>query len=408
MIRRFLVLAMATSLVIGAPMGARASWLLGATGSGYGKARSMPQGNTPSASVTGRNVDVSWTKSTMPGGADVQDYRVRRYDSASGTVQAISSACDVYVATLSCTESNVPAGTWRYTVAPRKGNWIGAESTVSSMVTVNAPSMSFTSPTTITSLEAVLSGTVSNFRSGSSLTFRLDNVSTGTVLTSTTNPNTIPSNGSATFNVTIPKGTSAGSHTVYATDGQGESASASMNVNIAAPTPTSLTTVNAGGVGGTGRIERGDSFSVVFSQAMDVSAMCSTWSGDSTNQSINTDSAVGVRINNNASLLGNDTLTIVTAAGTCGGSFNFGTIDLGSIGFVTADATFGGTATNRTTIAWTAATRTLTVTVGGLAIGTAPARLNIPLTATYTPHASLRNSSWIPISGTASRVGVLF
>ena len=405
MTRRLLSLALIVLAlgVIAAP--ANASWNLASGGSGYGKAHSLPAGNTPTVAVTGRNVTVSWSGNTLPNGAGVQDYRVRRYDTA-GVLQSISSGCDAFIPTLSCTEPGVPAGSWRYTVAPRQGNWIGAESAIRS-VSVAAPSLSFSSSTNITSLPSVLSGNLSGFRTGTSPTFRLDNASTGTLLSGTVTPSTIPTNGTASFSLTIPKGVGSGAHTVYATDGQGESAGSAINVNIAAPTPTSLTTTNAGGTTGTGRIAQGDSFQVVYSQQLDVTSLCSTWSGDTTNQAINTDNAITVAVNNNAGATGNDTMTLVAAAGTCGGTFGFGSIDLGTAGFVNSNATFGGAGSLRSSLTWTPSTRTLAVTLGGLT-GTAPTRLTSSLTAVYTPSTSIRNTNWIPITGTVSRTGVLF
>ncbi|MDQ4145214.1 MAG: hypothetical protein M3198_16035 [Actinomycetota bacterium] len=387
---------------------ASASWGLRSTGSGFGKAAVMPSGVAPSTSVTGRKVTVTWRESSLPGGGGVQNYRVRRYSASSGVVQNVNSSCDANVDGLSCTEAGVPAGSWAYTVTPREGNWVGTESSPSSATTVSGPSISFSSPTNVTSLDAVLNGDVSGFVSGRSLTFRLDNAVTGPVLSASTTPVTIPSSGSASFSVTIPRGTSAGSHTVHATDGTGESAAASIKVDIAAPMPTLLTITNGGGNGGSGRIAQGDSFQVTFSRQLDVSSMCSTWSGDAMDQSIATDNAISVKITNNASLLGNDLLSLVPAAGTCGGSSNFGSLDLGSPSLVLADATFGGVGTAKSTVSWTPSTRILSVTLGALQTGTAPSKLNTSLVATYTPHPSVRNTSWIPITGTVSRTGVLF
>ena len=407
--RSWFALALAVALILALPLTASANWFLDAFGgAGYGRAHTMPAGDTPSLAVNGRSVNVSWDKNVLTGGTDVQDYIVRRYDASSGTLQNTRSSCDNYVSTLSCTEGNLPPGTWTYSVTPRFENWLGAESAPSAPLTIAAPSISFSSPTNIASLDAVLNGTVANFRSNSSLTFKLDDPATGAVLAGTTSPNTIPASGTASFSVTIPRGTSAGSHVVYATDGQGESANAPINVNIAAPSPTSFTTTNGGNPAGAGRIQAKDSFSIAFSQQLDVGSLCSTWSGDNMAQSVNADNAVTVNVNNNASLLGNDTITVTTSANQCGGSFRLGTVDLGSPGFLTGDATFAGAGANSSSITWNPGARTLTVTLGAQASGSALSRLNLSLTATYTPNASIRNSSWIPITGTASRVGVLF
>ena len=226
MSRRLLIVAALVALVI-FPVAALASWTSTGSGAGYSKATSMPAGNTPSASVSGRNVTVSWTASS---GAQVAGYRVKRYNN-SGTLQTIGSACSGTIAGTSCTESAVPAGTWRYTVTPVNNNWSGAESAQSTAVTVAAAAMTL-SPTTITSLPATLTGQVTSFISGQTVTFRLDNPTTGTVLSGSINPSPVPSNGTASVSVTIPAGTSNGSHTVYAIGSQGDQASVAISVQV--------------------------------------------------------------------------------------------------------------------------------------------------------------------------------
>ncbi|MDQ4094712.1 MAG: hypothetical protein M3174_00680, partial [Actinomycetota bacterium] len=372
MMRRVLVAWFIVASVSALALPAAAGWLIDSAGEGYGKARSMPLVAAPSVNVAGRNVTVTWSKAAFPDGTDVQDYRVARYNT-SGVVQGIGFGCESFVTGLSCTEAAAPPGDWRYTITPRHGNWTGAESPRSVTARVAAPALAFTSPTTVASLPAVLNGSISGFRTGKSVIFRLDDPTTGTTLTSNTTPPTIPNSGAASFSVTLPKGTGNGPRTVYAVDGSGESASAAINVAVPAPTPTSLTTTNAGGNAGRGRIAQGDSFQVTYSEALDVASLCSTWAGDTTNQSLNTDNALTIRVNNNASLLGNDTVTIAAAPGTCGGAFNFGTVDLGGPGFVLGDATFAGAGAGRSSLTWTPSTRTLSVTFGALATGGAPA-----------------------------------
>ena len=381
---------------------------MSSTGAGYGKATSLPAGPTPSTSVTGRNVTVSWAKVTLPNGSDVSGYRVRRYNASTGAEATISSSCNVMIATLTCTESAVAPGSWRYGVAPVQGNWVGPEGTRSPAVTVSGPAMSFTSSTNLTSLPGTLSGNLAGFVSGASVTFRLDNATTGTVLTGSTNPSAFGASGAATFSVTIPQGTSNGSHTVYTVANNGESASATIGVNVEAPTPTDLVTTNTGGSGGLGRPAQGDVVEVTYSQRLDVASMCSTWTGDTTSQFINGDLSVGVTISNNAAPSGNDQLTLPVAASVCGGTFNFGTIDLGSNAFVTANSTFAGSGASRTTVSWDPTTRVLSIKLGALYSGAAPVKVSSSVTAKYTPSAALRNSSWVPITGTASKTAVHF
>lgn len=217
---------------------AHAAWTGTGAGAQSAKAVSMPAGNTPAASVSNRSVTVSWAVSNLPGGAPVSGYVVKRYD-GSGNVQTIGSGCSGTIAALTCTETAVPGGTWKYSVTPTLGNWAGAESGQSTSVTVASPVLSFSSSTTLSSLPTTLNGTVASFVGGQTLTFRLDNPSTGTVLTSTLSPTPVPSGGGSTITVTIPSGTLNGAHTVYAVGSQGDVASAGITVAVTSTVTTS-------------------------------------------------------------------------------------------------------------------------------------------------------------------------
>jgi len=223
---RLPILAAFVALVV-CPVAALASWSSSGSGAGYSKASSMPAGNTPTASVSGRNVTVSWTASS---GSQVAGYQVSRYNN-SGQLQTIGSACSGTISGTSCTENAVPAGTWRYSVTPVNNNWRGAESAQSTAVTVAAAAMTL-SPTTVTSLPATLTGQITSFISGQTVTFRLDNPTTGTVLSGSINPSPVPSNGTSSVSVTIPAGTSNGSHTIYAIGSQGDQASVAISVQV--------------------------------------------------------------------------------------------------------------------------------------------------------------------------------
>jgi hypothetical protein len=217
---------------------ANATWTHGGTGSPSAKALSMPTGATPTTSVSNRSVTVSWTASTMPGGGAVTGYVVKRYNT-TGTVQTIGSGCSGTIAALTCTETSVPGGTWRYSVTPVKSNWTGTEGSQGSNVTVAAPSLSFSSSTTLTVLPTTLNGTIAAFVGGQTVTFRLDNASTGTILSGTLSPTPVPAGGGSSVTVTVPAGTSNGAHTVYVIGSSGDVASASITVAVAYTTTTS-------------------------------------------------------------------------------------------------------------------------------------------------------------------------
>ena len=221
---------------------ALAAWNGNGSGPSYAKARSLPAPAAPTTSATGRNVTVSWT---APGGSvPITGYLVKRYN-GSDVVQTVLSGCTGTIATTSCTENAVPAGSWRYTVTAVRGNWRGNESPKSTTVNMTGPSLDL-GPTTVTSLPNTLSGSLAQFATGQTVTYRLDNPTTGTVLSATTTPSTIPGNGTASVTVTIPSATTNGSHTVYAIGSAGDQANKSITVN----TPTITTSVLAKSAGG--------------------------------------------------------------------------------------------------------------------------------------------------------------
>ena len=243
--------ALAVAALAGTAGSATAAWLTSGTGSASAKSRTMPAGNQPTATASARNVTVSWAQSSFAGGPAVSGYVVKRYDT-SGSVQTIGSACTGTVSALTCTESDVPAGSWQYSVTPAQGNWRGAESSHSATVTVASPSLSFSSSTTVTALPSALDGSIANFASGQTISFRLDDPSTGTVLSGSATPSTIDSSDGATISVTIPSGTANGSHTVYAIGSGGDVAGAAITVNTTIPrtfttTAWSVSDVSSGG-----------------------------------------------------------------------------------------------------------------------------------------------------------------
>ena len=136
----------------------------------------------------------------------------------------------------------------------------------------------------------------------------------------------------------------------------------------------------------------GDQVVVTYSDALNPSTMCSTWSGVG-DQVLNADNQVSVRVNDVA---GGDTLT-VTATG-C--TFNLGTVALGSTAYTTSTATFVGAGAARSTVSWSAATRTLTVTLGAttsLALGTVASS-----TAVLTPSTAVLSTGGLALGGTFS------
>lgn len=239
-------IAAALVLLVLVPAAALASWTRGGSGSSAAKARSLVAVAQPTASVSNRSVTVNW--SAPASGAPPTGYLVKRYDN-SGTAQTIGAACSGTIATTSCTEAAVPAGTWRYRVTPANANWRGAESVASAAVTVSAPALSLSSAS-VPALPAALSGQITNYISGQTVTFRLDNPTTGTLLAGSITPSTVPANGTANVSVTLPTGTATGAHTIYAIGSLNDSASAPVTVLVPQTLVTSAWDLDDASAGG--------------------------------------------------------------------------------------------------------------------------------------------------------------
>jgi prepilin-type N-terminal cleavage/methylation domain-containing protein len=165
-------------------------------------------------------------------------------------------------------------------------------------------------------------------------------------------------------------------------------------VDRGAPTVTSVTLVNGGTTAG--KVEKADQIKIVFSETMSVSSFCSTWSGNAANQSISGSNVVITLTDGTAS---SDSVTVSTTSG-C--TFNFGSISLGSNAYISGGgATFSGTGSNASSIAWTASTHTLTITLGAKS-GTGTVATISSSTATYTPSTSIQDASGNAVSGTGS------
>jgi hypothetical protein len=115
---------------------ATAGWSSAGAGSGAASARSLPAGNTPSASSALGTVTVTWSASSFAGGGPVPSYVVRRFNALSGAEATVGAACSGLVSSTSCVETGVPAGQWKYSVTPAAGAWRGGQSAQGNTVTV--------------------------------------------------------------------------------------------------------------------------------------------------------------------------------------------------------------------------------------------------------------------------------
>jgi hypothetical protein len=144
--RTFAFLAVLVAAALGGGI-ASAAWLsLGGPGNAQAKATSVNAGNAPSVSASGSSVTVSWTASTLAGGTAVGGYVVKRYD-ALDAVQTVGAGCAGTITALTCTESSLTDGVWKYSVTPLRSNWAGAESAkISVTVDTTAPTAAITFP----------------------------------------------------------------------------------------------------------------------------------------------------------------------------------------------------------------------------------------------------------------------
>jgi hypothetical protein len=222
--------------------------------------------------------------------------------------------------------------------------------------------------------------------------------------------------------ITITEGsgaanTAVGTFTVAYAAGAGRVTDAAPNqaVTIAASPPTdaanpiatSLTISNVGSLAG--KAQENDTIAIVFSEQLKTSSICSgsTWALDTTPHDIDGNNEVTATITDNGAASGNDMLTVSVISSICP-TFRFGSIDLGSAGFVTADMTFKDTGSSSTDLHWIPSTRTIQMELGtatgGGTVGTVTGSVN----ATYTPDAGILDSAGNAITGTVSKNAVQF
>jgi hypothetical protein len=148
--RRIIAAAVGVVLLVGGTA-ARASWFAPVgSGNGASAAAAVNGGNAPTVNASGSSVTVSWSASTLSGGTAVAGYAVKRY-SSTNVLQTIGAGCASTIVVLTCTETSVPNGTWKYGVTPVKATWTGAESSKTSVVVgavadTTAPTATITFP----------------------------------------------------------------------------------------------------------------------------------------------------------------------------------------------------------------------------------------------------------------------
>jgi hypothetical protein len=415
-----------------------------------------PEG-TPTATVTGTTVNLSWPADTLGDGTPTT-YTVTRDSGAPG-----GTCTPPPLSTTSCQDTSVPSGTHTYKVTPTFRDWTGTAGTTTA--TVSSATLSL-SPTT-TTVAATLTGSISGFTVGNTLTFKLD----GTTTLSGTTPTTVPAGGSGAVTVPLPASVTGGSHTVTASDTSGNSANVTITVTPSLTAPASTTTqsisvtvtgfkasdtvtihagsatgpaasptfstpagagnatatvtlpndlpigsqtlfavgslgdqasattvlgaLSATNVGGTvNKIDQGDIITITLVQALKPSSVCSSLISGT---ALRTTSVLVTVTDGGAS---NDTLTLTDSnTGDCSSGVHFGSINLGSKNWVTGGGSIsfgGGPGNGSNSSAITVTGGTLTIELGkATATGGAVAgTVTGGATATWTPPTSSPFVQW--------------
>lgn len=193
--------------------------------------------------LSATSVALSWPAVTLTNGVAVDGYVVKRYDAGTLVTQTVLGGCAGTVAATTCTETAVPNGTWRYAVYPRIGaNWTGAESGLSTPVTVQAPVL--TLARTLFNGPAGTTGTLTGFGVNETVAYRLD---AATPLTGF--PTVVDTSGYAPISALAIPATTQGTHTVWAIGGAGSVASTTITYDTVAPDVSASVAPAAGGTG---------------------------------------------------------------------------------------------------------------------------------------------------------------
>lgn len=157
-----------------------------------------------------------------------------------------------------------------------------------------------------------------------------------------------------------------------------------------------------------GKPAKGDTISIAFSAALDLTKVCAGWTGSSVNVNL------AFKDHASAPATAYDQVTVVARSTSCtgGAAIILGTVDLGTDAAVTGDVTFAD-ASKPTTMTWTASSLTLHVKLGDPSSGSTSIKkvdcsssddvLSCP-TATFVPAAGL-TAGGVAVTGTVSKQG---
>jgi hypothetical protein len=312
----------------------------------------------------------------------------------SGCPCTVGGTSYAYQTSALTSSSPLSAGSKSFTVAASDN--LGSTTTQSGMVTIDntAPTLStlqmfdVDADGKVDQVKATFGETLETYSAGTTpwtlvnapggASNTLASVSVGTtVATLTLNEGTV-NTASGSFTVAL----SANPSGIRDLAGNQSALGATGVVDKAAPVPTNVVLANVTTVG---QARSQDTVTVTYSETMDATSFCSTWSNVGT-QTISGGNVVDVLITDNGSA---DLLTVADVGSNCGGStnFKFGSVNLAA-NYVNANTTFSGTSSNQGKLTWNPSTNTLTITLGA---GTGSQTGVAASTPIYTPSAALKD-----------------
>lgn len=311
------------------------------------------------------------------------------------------NTCGTFGATTTLTGSPLQTGLttncYRYvlTGTDRAGNTASVSSTVK--LDVLAP---VTGALTVNGVAATAGGSTSTSNAASYTVARTDYTDANSGLASSTLTRSFATLTGATCGTFGAPTTLAGApaqsglavgcyrYTLTGVDNAGNTVSLTTTVSQRVVI-TAVSLVNGPGL--VGRVDAGDRVDITFSDALAVSSICSTWTGNGSNQTLATDNDVTVTMTNGGAA--NDTLTF--AAGSC--TLSVGSINLGSTAYAAGNVTYRGAGTGKSTVSWAVGTRTLSITLG-TATGTGTTVANSA--PVVTPSGTLADPNGVGVGGT--------
>jgi prepilin-type N-terminal cleavage/methylation domain-containing protein len=307
-------------------------------------------------------------------GTNFQNGATASFSGSGITVNSTSFTNSTHLSVNITVAGNATAGAYDITVV----NADGGIGTLSGGFTVNAaPTVTSLSPSSQAQNTSNHTITVngSGFVSGASVSFSGSGI--------TVNSTTFNTSSKITLSVSVSSSATTGARNVTVTNPDGGSYTLTNGFTVISPfTISSVTLTNGGSTAG--KVEQNDKIVITFSGQVNDASLCSGWSGTGSQ------SSTGVVTLTNGGVFSNDTITATAACGT----FNFGSLDLGSTGYASSNVNFGASGT-ASSITWNG-TNTLTITLG-TASGSGATTVSSS-TPKYTASGSVTDAFGDPIS----------